>query len=199
MDDVLWHIEQDYPCWVRKDVCEIIAGDYVPAGFLGERMVFPAPWTPEPRELPANVTPWDSCDTHCAGFKTLEDGTPDPRRPDGWHLDDGRGELCKYGSGYNVMLQQAVLEGYNPIYLLGADLGYVGRDGLESPDPDHFHPEYNTRWADRARARMDNETQIDMHQHAKAWCDERNIQVLNATLGGELEVYPRVDFEELFQ
>ncbi len=45
---------------------------------------------------------------------------------------------------------------------------------------------------------MDNETQVDMHEHAKAWCDERNIQVLNATLGGDLKVYPRVDFYSLF-
>ena len=97
------------------------------------------------------------------------------------------------------MLQQAVREGFNPIYLLGADLGFVGRDGLGSPDPDHFSPVYNTRWADRVRAHMDNETQVDMHEHAKAWCDERNIQVLNATLGGKLKVYPRVDFYSLFQ
>jgi hypothetical protein len=122
------------------------------------------------------------------------DGTPDTRRPEGWH----EGPLCKYGSGYNVMLQQAVREDYNPIYLLGADLGFVGRSGLGEPDPDHFSPVYNTRWASKERAVIDNDTQTDMHQHAKAWCDERNIQVLNASLGGELEVYERVDFLSLF-
>ena len=96
------------------------------------------------------------------------------------------------------MLQQAVRENYNPIYLVGADIGYVGRDGLGEADPDHFDPRYNTRWASKERAVIDNDTQIDMHQHAKAWCDERNIQVLNASLGGSLEVYPRVDFGSLF-
>ena len=96
------------------------------------------------------------------------------------------------------MLQQAYLEGYNPIYLIGADLGFVGRDGLGEDDPDHFHPQYNTRWADKARARMDNETQVDMHTHAREWCEPRNVQILNATLGGELDVYPRVEFSSLF-
>ena len=96
------------------------------------------------------------------------------------------------------MMQQAVREGYNPIYLVGADLGYVGRDGLGEVDPDHFHPKYNTRWADRARADMDNDTQTDMHAHAQNWCRPRNIQILNATLGGELQVYERVDFFSLF-
>ena len=37
-----------------------------------------------------------------------------------------------------------------------------------------------------------------MHTHAKEWCDEHGIQVLNASMGGELEVYPRVDFDSLF-
>ena len=95
-------------------------------------------------------------------------------------------------------MQQAVLEGYNPIYLVGADLGFVGRDGLGEADPDHFDPKYNTRWADKARADLDNETQEDMHTHAQNWTRPRNIHILNATLGGKLQVYPRVDFFSLF-
>jgi len=200
MDDVLWHIEQDYPCWVRRDVCEIITGDYVPSGpdEADDRWHHPAPWAPSPRELPSNVTSWAYCTEHNAGFIRDVDGTPDLRRPDGWHLDDGLAQLCKYGSGYNCMMQQAVLEGYNPIYLVGADLGFVGRSGLGEADPDHFHPKYNTRWADKARADMDNETQEDMHVHAQNWTRPRNIQILNASLGGTLQVYERVDFFSLF-
>ena len=45
---------------------------------------------------------------------------------------------------------------------------------------------------------MDNETQVDMHTHAKEWCDERGIKIFNASLGGSLEVYERVDFFSLF-
>ena len=199
MDDVLWHIEQDYPCWIRRDVCEIITGDYVPSGPDDTgRYVHPATWAPEPQPLPENVTPWDYCKVHNAGFIRDVDGTADIRRPDGWHLDDGLAQLCKYGSGFNCMMQQAVREGYNPIYLVGADLGYVGRDGLGEVDPDHFHPKYNTRWADKTRAQMDNDTQVDMHTHAQNWCKPRGIQILNATLGVELQVYEQVDFFSLF-
>ncbi len=96
------------------------------------------------------------------------------------------------------MLQQAVRENFNPIYLVGADIGFVGRSGLDEPDPDHFSPVYNTRWASKERAVIDNDTQIDMHSHAKAWCDSHGVQILNAGLGGSLEVYPRVDFFSLF-
>lgn len=195
MDDVLWHIEQDYPCWVRRDVCEIITGDYIPSGPNDSgRWVHPALWAPEPRSLPSNVTSWDYCVPHNAGFIRTADGDEDIRRPEGWH----DGPLCKYGSGYNVMLQQAARENYNPIYLVGADLGYVGRDEVEEADPDHFDPRYNTRWADTVRAGMDNETQNDMHTHAREWCEPRGIKIFNASLGGSLEVYPRVDFESLF-
>lgn len=189
MDDVLFHIKQGYPCWIRSDVCQIIDGSYVPSGG----------WAPKPQPLPAWVHPWPYCIEHNAGFMRMEDGSPDTRRPAGWHLDS-TGTLCKYGSGYNCMLQQAVLEGFNPIYLVGADLGFRGRPSQDNAnlDYDHFDLRYNHRYASLGRARMDNETQVDMHVHARTWCDARGIQVFNATLGGELEVYPRVDFVSLF-
>jgi len=33
----------------------------------------------------------------------------------------------------------------------------------------------------------------------KRHCDSRGIQVYNATRGGKLEVFPRVDFDTLFR
>ena len=197
IDDVLWHIEQDYPCWVRRDVCEIITGDYVPSGpLVGGTWHHPALWAPEPQELPENVTPWDYCIDHNAGFIRNVDGSPDLRRPDGWHLN---GALCKYGSGFNVMLQQAVIEGFNPIYIVGADLGYKPRDAGDV-DGNHFSPIYHQGIRDVSveRANIDNATQTDFHQMAKDYADKANIQILNATIGGELEVYERVDFLSLF-
>ena len=202
MDDVLWHIEQDYECWVRRDVCQIITGEYIPSGpgfTQSGNWQHPAAWTQEHRALPPNVTPWDYCIEHNAGFIRNMDGTPDLRRPAGWHLEDG-GILCKYGSGLNPMLQQAVREGYDPIYLVGADIGYQARPDAGDLDGNHFSPHYHQGIRDVSpeRADIDNATQIDMHSHAKAYADKNNIQILNATLGGELEVYPRVDFHSLF-
>ena len=38
-------------------------------------------------------------------------------------------------------------------------------------------------------------TYIAMKQH----CDKRGVKVYNATRGGKLEVFPRINFDELFQ
>lgn len=94
-------------------------------------------------------------------------------------------------------MQEAAREGYNPIVLVGADLGFVPRREGEA-DENHFAPDYHTRLVEPERARIDTETHIDFHQQAKAWCDAHGIQILNATLGGELEVHPRIDFDSLF-
>ena len=204
MDDVLWHIEQDYPCWVRRDVCEIITGDYIPSGpdrTPSGNWRYPAAWTPPPQDLPANVTPWDYCVDHNAGFIRNMDGSPDLRKPDAWHLNDGEEVLCKFGSGFACLLQQAVIEGFNPIYIIGADLGYQARPDIGDDDRNHFSPLYHRGIRDVSveRANIDNDTQAYMHQMAKDYADENNIQILNATLGGELEVYPRVEFDSLFR
>jgi hypothetical protein len=197
MADVLWHMRQGYPCWYRRDVCEIIAGSYVPSGENDAgQWVHPAPWAPEPRPLPEHVHSWEYCVDHNAGLAHNPDGSPDPRRPEGWHLD-GSGRLCKYGSTANVALQQAFLEGYNPIYLLGMDLGFAGHP--RGDDPDHFTRGYNSRTVEPERARADNDTHVDFYSHARTWCDARGVEIYNATLGGELEVFPRVEFDALFR
>lgn len=182
-ESLLFHVGQGYPVWVRRDVYEMLAGDYQPAG----------DWYTGPIEVPEHVTGWDYCVAHNAGLiRDDVTGLPDMRRPDGWHLPT----LCKYGSGLNVMMQQAVLEGYNEIVLLGCDLGFKGRDRDCQADPDHFHPDYNRRYASEERARIDEETHVDFHMHALRYCQEHGIRVVNATMGGQLEVYPRVKLED---
>jgi hypothetical protein len=37
------------------------------------------------------------------------------------------------------------------------------------------------------------------HATAKEVCDQLGIEIYNATVGGELEIFPRVDFMELFR
>ena len=184
MADVLWHMEQGYPCWYRSDVCQIITGEYKPAGG----------WAPEPRELPQHVHPWRYCIEHNAGLiRDPRTGGVDLRRPAGWHLGDG--VLCKYGSGLNPMLQQAYLEGYSPIYLVGVDLGF--QESTLEHDPNHFTAAYHSRAVEPERAAVDNDTHVDFHGHAREWCAPRGVHIYNATLGGSLEVFPRVDLLEV--
>ena len=179
MDAVLFHLQQGYDCWYRRDVCEIITGQYVPAGG----------WEPEPQPLPDHVISWDYCVHHNAAL--LGDGHW-PK--DGWHM----GTLCKYGSGINVMLQQGCLEGFNPIYVIGADLGYVPREAGE-PDVNHFHPDYHHHRIEPSRAQRENEGHQILYADARRWADAHGIQIVNATIGGDLKTLPRIEYDTLFR
>ena len=106
-------------------------------------------------------------------------------KPEGWHFP----KLCCYGSVVNVTTQIAVLEGYNPIYFVGCDLGY-NEQGLN-----HFDDDYGN-WNEMDQSER-NETEEHMHEVIKEECDRRNVEIFNATVGGQLEIYPRIDIREI--
>lgn len=106
-------------------------------------------------------------------------------------------------------LQMAVYLGFNPIYLIGCDTSYKIpttavremkiHDGLVSTqddDPNHFVPSYfgaGSKWHDPHVDRM-----IFHYEQANLFCQSIGVQVFNATVGGNLEVFSRVDFDKLF-
>lgn len=106
-------------------------------------------------------------------------------------------------------LQLAVYLGFNPIYLIGCDTSYNipstvvkaqdTQDGListQDDDPNHFVPAYfgaGSQWHDPHVDRM-----IFHYEQARRFCEPRGVRVFNATLGGNLEVFPRLDFSSLF-
>lgn len=107
-----------------------------------------------------------------------------------------------------AMLQLAVFLGFNPIYLIGCDTSYVlpetvqfeggNRDLIISSgaDPNHFDSTYfgkGKKWHEPHVDRM-----IFQYDQAKKVCDEKGVRVMNATIGGNLEVFPRIDYLELF-
>ena len=61
---------------------------------------------------------------------------------------------------------------------------------------DHFGNQKNADENTKGIYNIDNATQtyIDL----KRFCDKKGVKVFNATRGGKLEVYPRVDFDSLF-
>ncbi|WKZ52789.1 MAG: hypothetical protein QY329_08615 [Anaerolineales bacterium] len=64
-------------------------------------------------------------------------------------------------------------------------------------DLNHFDPRYfgaGKKWHEPHVERM-----IFHYEQAKKVCDEINVQVFNATIGGNLEVFPRVNYQELFE
>lgn len=92
-------------------------------------------------------------------------------------------------------LQLAVLMGFKEIYLLGADCNY---------SDDNTHIDQNSypdkRMYDPRKCGMPPEMDytFKVYEVAKEYCDVHRINVMNATRGGKLEVFERVDFSSLF-
>lgn len=119
------------------------------------------------------------------------------------------------GSVIGACIQIAFYLGFREIYLLGCDLGYkvtgsVKQDGDDrfgtgvkhqltstaDDDPNHFDPRYfgaNRRWHDPNVKRM-----ISGHEQCLKGVTEAGGKIFNATIGGQLEVYPRANFRDLF-
>lgn len=87
------------------------------------------------------------------------------------------------------ILQMAVYMGFSEIYLLGVDFNYVygGKNN-------HFNKEDKADHEDHCVDEM-----LLAFQSAKEYADTHNLKIYNATRGGKLEVYERVEFDSLFQ
>lgn len=104
-------------------------------------------------------------------------------------------------------LQLAVFLGFNPIYLIGCDTNYtvpetVERDGevlksTKDDDPNHFAPNYFGKEALWRNPRP--EAMLENWAIAAKAAEKLGVKVLNATVGGKLEAFPRVEFGSLFQ
>ncbi|MGI6226644.1 MAG: 6-hydroxymethylpterin diphosphokinase MptE-like protein [Peptococcales bacterium] len=93
--------------------------------------------------------------------------------------------------GYSItysLIQLAVYMGFKEIYLIGADCNY-----LDDKSKQHFiesgHYDANYKTA--------SERMIFSYKEAKKYADNNNIKIFNATRGGMLEVFPRVDLDEV--
>ena len=89
------------------------------------------------------------------------------RVPSGWHLP----MICDYGGAVQAAIQWAVAKGYDEIVLVGCDLtgGHFTKDYKGAITPDLW---------------------IKAHELAKR---ESPVPIINATIGGMLEVHPRED------
>ena len=116
--------------------------------------------------------------------------------------------LNLYGGGTvtYTLLQLAFLMGCDPVYLVGVDHDYVipptavSRDGViytsKGADPNHFDPGYfgeGKRFHHPRTERMERS-----YIRALEAYEEAGRRVYNATKGGKLEVFERVDYDSLF-
>ncbi len=122
-------------------------------------------------------------------------------------------DISKYTGGGNTVtytcLQIAFYMGFNEIYIIGADHDYkiperyVERGKNENyiinsreDDVNHFCKEYfgnGYRWHNPKVHQME-----DAYRNARKFLESNNVRVFNATSGGHLEIFKRINFDRLF-
>lgn len=93
--------------------------------------------------------------------------------------------------GYSIAyscVELAVYMGFKEIYLLGTDCTYMG-------PKEHF---IDSGVEDRSR-KFATPKLVTAYEAAKEYADKHNIKIYNATRGGVLEVFPRVDLDEVLK
>jgi len=123
----------------------------------------------------------------CHGASALHE-----KRPESWHLP----EICCYGGSMNIAAQLAFMLGYEPVYLIGCDLGFQDDRGAAA-DPNHFHPDYWT--ADDFPLNTRDTTLRHMHSIIRKEFEKMGRHIYNAGIGGKLDVYERVDLREVLK
>jgi len=104
-----------------------------------------------------------------------------------------------------INLQLAYYMGFSEVYLIGMDFSYTIPDDAErdgdlitsmSDDPNHFHADYfgkGKTWKDPKLERV-----LNNYQLAKDMFESDGRKIFNATAGGALELFPRVDYSNVF-
>jgi hypothetical protein len=104
-----------------------------------------------------------------------------------------------------ICLQLAYYMGFTEIYLIGFDHSYkipadakIEGSGIlsQSNDPNHFNSSYfgkGYRWHDPMVERMEQAL-----RRAREIYEGNRRRIFNATIGGKLEVFDRVDYSSLF-
>lgn len=138
-----------------------------------------------------------------------ESGWDKSNYPDSTFTRDASNWVSSVKTVTIAALQLAVYLGFDPIYLIGCDTSYSlpssvqfdksNPDNLISTNDDdlnHFDPRYfgkGSKWHAPHVEKM-----LFHFKQAKQVCDVLGVDVYNATLGGKLEVFPRIDYNRLF-
>ena len=117
--------------------------------------------------------------------------------------DDIAHGIYNSSTGMYTAAQIAVYMGFSEIYFIGVDHHFrvsqnnKGELVVDNTVKDYFSDKYNE---DSAQLFIPNTERSTLTYVAmKLHCEKRGILVFNATRGGKLEVFPRVDFDSLFE
>lgn len=94
-----------------------------------------------------------------------------------------------------VMLQFAVYMGFKEIYLLGVDFSWGEHGENTHFCNDYVDPQYEQRIRENV---MHKKELIKNYQCANRVAKEHGLKIFNATRGGYLEVFERIDFDSIF-
>ncbi len=131
------------------------------------------------------------------------------RKPKFFNKDVTRG-VHFYGMITAKLINFAVYMGFKKIYLLGCDhtlpikTDENGNKIVDMSKKMHFGSNYYASEEEQQKAYMniDNaeaslQYATDSYKDIKYFCEQLGIEIYNATRGGELEVFPRVNFDEI--
>ena len=105
-----------------------------------------------------------------------------------------------------LMIEMAVFMGFQEIYLLGVDCTNTFTAGhFEKSYTGKSVDEYNLEWV-RKKTNRPNLTlyelgeerrlrSLDAYRKLKEYADRKQVKIYNATRGGALEIFERVDFD----
>jgi len=115
---------------------------------------------------------------------------------------DARGRIWEGATVTYVALQLAYFMGFVQVVLIGVDHNFTTKGQpnttitSQGDDPDHFDAAYfgkGFRWQ-----LPDLETSESAYRLARNAYEQVGRQVLDATVGGKLTVFPKVDYDSLF-
>ena len=173
VDDIKLHGQQGYQCNIRSDIL-----DRFIAKLVKEQMESDGEWSLN--EQMQNIKVWPQCPHIDTSRETTYE----------WHFPT----ICKLGGSVATAIQLAVMEGFNPIYLIGCD-GNLKGNAYNHFTKDYVHIDAMTvemaKWA--------NETHDLSHSIAERECKERGVEIFNATVGGSATRGMNLcDFDDLF-
>lgn len=116
-----------------------------------------------------------------------EDGLPEFSAELEWQVYGG-------GSVVYECLQMVAYMGFKEIYLLGTDHNYSENQSERS---NHFHKDYYSGVSKPAKYLKERVERS--FKSAKVYAENHGIKIYNATRGGKLEIFERVDFDSLMK
>lgn len=110
----------------------------------------------------------------------------------------GNGEKCRFVDGRTVTytaIQFAAYMGFKKIYLLGCDSNYSSQNKIITRES---YPDERMYVPDKMGMNPDMEYNFKAYEIAENYSRKNAFRIYNATRGGMLEIFERVDFDTLF-